>query len=120
MAFTSTLTTEAEVTAKEGANVSGSVTEAMHNAWVQQAETFVCAATRYNWIDDYGSLNVDVKYILSDLVSSLIAINGIMYDPSGYTSLAEAESKVTVLRDGILRNLSLLRDKKVQDFINGA
>jgi hypothetical protein len=43
-----------------------------------------------------------------------------MYDPSTFTSLAEAEAKVTVLRDSILRIISLLRDKKITDFISGA
>jgi hypothetical protein len=119
MAVTSILTTEAEITAKEGANVSTALTDAMHDAWVLQAENFVNTATRRNWSDDFAGLNVDVKYILSDIVSSLVAIRGIMYDMSGYTSRAEAEDMVTELRDGILRNLSILREKKSETFIDG-
>ena len=120
MAVTSILTTEGEITAKEGANVSSSLTDAMHDAWVLQAECFVNSFTRFNWSDAFAALNVDVKWILSDIVSSLVAIQGIMYDMSGYTSRTEAESMINVLRDGVNRNLSTLRDKKNQDFINAA
>jgi hypothetical protein len=39
---------------------------------------------------------------------------------AGYTSRTEAEDMINILRDGALRGLSLLKDKKVQDFMNGA
>lgn len=120
MAVTSIMTTGAEITAKEGANVSAALTDAMHDAWVLQAESFCSVLARENYSDSYAALNIDVKYIFSDIVSSMVAIQGIMYDMSGYTKLSEAESMVTVLRDGILRNLSIVRDKKNQTFINGA
>jgi len=120
MVVTSVMTTGAEITAKEGAGVSASVTDAMHDAWVLQAESFMNVFCRVNYSDTYASLNVDVKYIFSDVVSSMVAINGIAYDLSGYTSRTEAEDKINILRDGILRNLSILRDKKMQTFINDA
>ena len=120
MAVTSILTTEGEITAKEGANVSASLTDAMHDAWVLQAENFVNVLCRFNFSDAFAALNVDVKYILSDIVSSLVAINGIMYDMSGYTSREEAEDMVIMLDLGIKKNMSLLKDKKKQDFINAA
>ena len=41
------------------------------------------------------------------------------HDMRGYTK-AEAENMINILRDGALRGLSLIRDKKVTDFINGA
>ena len=89
-------------------------------AWVLQAECFVNIFIRINYSDTYATLNVDVRYVFSDIVSSMVAINGIMYDTTGYDTLQEAEDKVQILRDGILRNLSVLRDKKYTDFINGA
>ena len=99
MAVTSIMTTEGEITAKEGANVSTSLTDAMHDAWVLQAESFMSVFCRDNFSDSYAALNVDVKYIFSDVVSSMVAIQGIMYDMSGYTSREEAEDMVTMLRD---------------------
>jgi len=120
MAVTSIMTTGAEIASKMGANVSAGVTEAMQDAWVLQAESAVNVLARENYSDSVGGLNADVKGIFSDLVSSLVAIQGIMYDMSGYTSRTEAEDMINILRDGILRNMSLLRDKKQQTFINDA
>ena len=120
MAVTSIMTTGGEITAKEGANVSTSLTDDMHDAWVLQAESFMNVFIRINYSDTYAALNVDVKYIFSDVVSSMVAIQGILYDMSGYTSRAEAEDMITTLRDGIQRNLAVLRDKKATTFITGA
>ena len=120
MAVTSILTTEGEITSKEGANVSSSLTDQMHDDWVLQAETYVNNYARYNFSDNYAGLNVDVKYILSDVVSSLVAIQGIMYDPSGYTSLEEAKAKVDVLIESSRAKLAILRDKKVETFMTEA
>ena len=111
---------EAEIDQKTGDGVSGSVTEAMKNASTLQAESVVNAFCRYNFSDAFSGLSSDVKYLLSDVVSGLVAIELIAYDMSGYTSRTEAENKINVLRDSVLRNLSLLRDKKVQEFMLNA
>ena len=120
MAVTSIMTTEEEINAKAGANASGSFTEAMKDAAVLQAETTVNVMTRYNWSDAYAGLNVDVKHILSSIVSGMVAQQWISYDMSGYTSRYEAETMLDVLRDSIMRDLSILRDIKAQTFTNGA
>lgn len=120
MASTHIMTTQAECTQKMGANVSAGWTEAMTTAAGLQAESTVNSMCRYNFSDNYAALNADVKYLISDIVSSLVAIQAISYDMSGYNSRTEAEDMINVLRDGVLRGLSILRDKKTQDFINGA
>ena len=120
MAVTSIMTTGAEIVAKEGANVSASVTEAMHDAWVLQIESFINGWCRFNFSDNYATLNIDVKYTLSDIASSLVAIYGIMYDMGGYSGRTEAEDMVTLLRDRAMACLSILRDKKTQEFIKNA
>jgi hypothetical protein len=120
MAVTSIMTTEGEITSKEGAGVSSSLTDGMHDAWVLQAENSLNVFARDNFSDSYAALNVDVKSIFSDIVSSMVAIQGIAYDMSGYFSLREAEDKINILRDGIQRNMSILRDKKNQKFVNEA
>lgn len=121
MVVTSIMTTDAEIKAKVGANVSAAVTEAMYDAWVLQAESKVNALIRINFSDLVtAGLNADVKGIFSDIVSSTVAINAIMYDMSGYTTRAEAEDMVDMLRDGMLQNQSLLRDKKFTKFIEKA
>ena len=114
------MTTEAEIQQKSGANVNVAFDTTMMTAAGIRAESTVNVMARFNFSDAYGALNADVKGILSDIVSSLVAIEAISYDMSGYTSRVEAEDMINVLRDGALRGLSILRDKKQQDFINGA
>jgi len=120
MAYTGIMTTEAEIDQKMGAGASASFTDVMKTASTLQAESTINVTTRYNFSDNFSTLNSDVKMILSDIASSLVAIEGISYDMSGYTSRIEAEDKINVLRDAALRGLSLIRDKKQQDFINNA
>jgi len=112
--------------AKAGANYSADLltgwtaTSEFEN-WILQAEGFINTATRFNWTDVYAAtLDVDVKYVLNQAASDLSAIFAIQYDMSGYTSRNEAESMINILRDDFLRCISILRDKKQQDFINGA
>ena len=114
------MTTEAEIEQKSGAGVNAAFDTTMMTASNLRAESMVNTMSRFNFSDTYAALNVDVKGLLSDICSSFVAIEAITYDMSGYTSRLEAEDMINVLRDGMLRNLSILRDKKIQDFINGA
>lgn len=112
--------TEAEIDQRSGAGVSASYTNTMKTAATLSAESTVNTMCRYNFSDNYATLNTDVKYILTDIVASLVAIQAICYDLSGYTTRIEAEDLINVLRDAALRGLSILRDKKAQDFLNDA
>ncbi|NHZ84428.1 MAG: hypothetical protein GWP19_00930 [Planctomycetia bacterium] len=121
MADTGIFATTAEVSRKAGANASAtSNVEAYINDFMTQAEAEINVATRYNWSDAYSGLNVDVKGILKEATSNLAAIYVIQFDMSGFTSRGEAESMITILRDGYLRNIQFLRDIKSQTFTNGA
>ena len=116
MADTGIFATTAEVQRKAGAGASStSNVEAYINDFMTQV-----VSCRYNFSDNYASLNVDVKGILKEVASNLAAIYVIQYDMSGYTTRIEAEDLINILRDGALRGLSLLRDRKAIDFINGA
>ena len=115
------MTTEAEIQQKSGAGVNAAFNTTMMTAANLRAESTINCICRFNFSDAVtAGLNADVKGILSDIASSLVAIEAISYDMSGYTSRIEAEDMINVLRDIALRNLSLLRDKKVVDFINAA
>jgi len=122
MAQTGIFCSGAHVLRKAGVNVNSTVSgaEAFVNDFIAQAESYINVASRNNWSDDYGSLNADVKEILKEAASDLAAIYFINYDMSGYTSRSEAESMVTILRDRANHCISLLRDKKSEDFIDGA
>tara|TARA_Y100000310_G_scaffold324864_1_gene387300 strand:- start:222 stop:587 length:366 start_codon:yes stop_codon:yes gene_type:complete len=121
MADTGIFATTAEVQRKAGANASStSNVEAYINDFMTQAESLINVMTRNNWSDAYSGLNVDVKGILKEAASNLAAIYVIQYDLSGFTTRAEAESMITVLRDGFMRAVNILKDQKMEDFIDGA
>lgn len=113
--------TTAEVLRKAGAGASAvSSAEAYTNDYVAQAESTINGMCRYNFSDNYATLNADTRDILKQVASDLAAIYVITYDFSGYDSRTEAEDIINILRDSALRGLSILRDKKVQDFINNS
>ena len=113
--------TIAEVERKAGANASAvSKAEAYVDDYTTQIESLINALCRQNFSDGYAALSVDVKGLLKEVCSDLVAIYVIQYDFSGYTSRIEAEDMINILRDSALRALSLLRDKKTQDFMTGA
>ena len=121
MADTGIFATTAEVERKAGANASStSKAEAYVNDYMTQAESLINAVCRFNFSDAYSVLNTDVKGLLKEVSSDIAAIYVIQYDMSGFTSRIEAEDMINVLREAALRGLSILRDKKQQDFINAA
>ena len=123
MVVTSIMSTEAEINQKLGDNISTGFTDAMKTAAGLRAESIVNAVARFNFSDWFaGSPNADVKGLFSDIVSSSIAIEGLTYKPTGEDGAMnriEFEDKVNILRDSMLRGLSILKDKKAQDFITG-
>ena len=120
MASTHIMTTEADCVQKMGAGVSAGFTDAMRTAAGLRAESFVNGLCRYNFSDEYAALSVDVKHLISDIVSSMVAIEGISYSMADYTSRVEAENMINILRDGLLRNIAIIRDEKTQTFIKNA
>lgn len=108
----------AEVQYKAGSGASAtSKAEAYVNSFMTQVESEINAVCRFNFSDNYASLNADTRGLLKQVASNLAAIYVICYDMSGYNSRIEAEDLINVLRDAALRNLALLKDKKVSDFI---
>jgi hypothetical protein len=121
MVDTGIFATTAEVERKAGAGASAtSKAEAYVNDYMTQAESLINCVCRFNFSDNYAALNADVKGLLKEAASDIAAIYVIQYNMAGYTSRVEAEDMINVLRDAALRALSLLRDKKVQDFMVGA
>jgi len=115
-------TKNADILARCGVNANTtSKATAATDIYVLNVECFINSATRYNWSDAFTTgLNVDVGGILTETGACLCAIYVIQSDMSGFTSRGEAESMITILRDIALRNIQILRDIKVQTFINGA
>jgi hypothetical protein len=117
---------QADMLRKAGANVNSNLNAAndttftYSNDFISQAESIINARTRKNWSDIYSKLNNDIKKILKQVASDIAATYCINYDMSGYTSRAEAETMLDVLNNSINRGLQLLKDKKVETFMEEA
>lgn len=105
---------------KAGTAVSGAITEAAWNEWISGAEAQINVETRYNWNDAYGTLNGDLKGLLADTGAAMVAMNAVIFDMNSYPSRIDAETRLDVLRDQIVRNLNTLEDVKKRDFLIGA
>lgn len=107
-----TLTTSGAAVAKAGIHcnaISGSsVTMAK---WSDEAEGRIEAETRRSWVTNYSGLPTGIKGILSDVTSSLIAMDIIAYDPTGYL-YREADMLMNMNDDKATRGLAILKDFK--------
>lgn len=83
--------------------------------WSSQAEGRIVAETRRNWVSQYAGLSTEIKNILSDVASSLIAKQIISCDMSGYTSRAEAQTMLDVQDDTAANGIRILKDFKSND-----
>lgn len=114
---------DADILLRVGANASATVKAAgWFDKIILDVEAIINCMCRFDFssADAASTLNSSVRGILIDTGASLAAIQGIAWDMSGFTSRTEAEDMINVLRDTALRNISILRDKKTQDFLNGA
>jgi len=108
-----TFTTSGACIAKAGA--SANISGALLAGWSDQAEAVINALTRYDWTANYSSVGANFKGILDDTCSSIVAMNIINYDMSGFTSRLEAQTMLDVLRDNYVRNMESLREPRVQE-----
>jgi len=114
---------DADILLRVGTNASATVKAAgWFDKIILDVEAVINCVTRYDWstADAATTLNATVRGILVETSACLAAIEGISWDMAGFTSRIEAEDMINILRDISLRNISILRDKKTQDFIKGA
>ena len=121
MAYTGTLCTEAEIDAFSGENVDATGdTEANHNVLVAQAESYLCNISRYNWVDNYATLNADVKAMLSEYCARYAAMSLIAYNMSGYTTRVEAEDMINIHAWRMIAIEKILLNQMFNTYIQGA
>lgn len=111
---------DADILLRVGTNASATVKAAgWFDTIVLDVEAMINIVSRYDWskVDAASTINASVRGILVDTAACFCAIEGIIWDMSGFTSQIEAEDMINTLRDIGLRNLSLLRDQKVVTFI---
>ena len=118
MVFTGITATEAHIDQKTGANVSTSFTDTMKTESLLQAESRLNTATKFNWSDWYaGSPDVDLKSVVTSVTASMVAMEAINYDMSGYTSRAEAQTMLDVLDDIVGKSIKILSDQDQKNWI---
>lgn len=85
-------------------------------------EGLINCACRFDFsaADSTTAIAATVRDILIEAGACLAAIEGIIWDMSGYSSRVAAEDAINVLRDRALFAIAILRDKKVQDFMIAA
>lgn len=93
--------------------------EAYINAFCSMAESVINVMSGYNWSDAYASLNADVKGILTEAESSLVAMYILNYDLTGF-SARTAETMLDILYNSFTRAIEALKQAKAQDFTRGA
>lgn len=108
------LTSGAVAIRKAGAYANATITAsgaALQN-WSDLAEGRICAETRRDWVGSYSGLSTNIKNILSDVASSLMAKEIIAYDMSGYTSRAEAQTMLSMQDDIASTGIAFLKEFK--------
>ncbi len=121
MAATSIMSTDAEMNAMAGENVDTTGwTDANKTAWGLHAECYINNLCRKNFSDIFSTLNVDVKYVLSEYVARYVAVCGIIYNTSGFTSRIEAEDMINVHLWRMEKLEELIKDQKFVTFASGA
>ena len=121
MAYTGIMCTLLEFQYKAGLNASSTtISEAYANSFVGQAESYVNVKTLYNWSDAFASLNVDVKGILTEVVSNLAAIYAISAQMSGFTSRQEALIMCNILWARVETCCQLLETEANRTFVKEA
>lgn len=121
MVYSGTIVTEAEIDlmAGENADATGD-TEANHNILAAMAESYLSCLMRYNVVDNYASLNTDVKKIMAEWAARFCGVSLIAYNMGGYTSRVEAEDMINVHLYRMKQIERLLIDEKIELFIRQA
>jgi len=120
MAFT--LCSSEAIVTKAGTNVNSDAIAslALLTRLSEEAEAEICSITRKDWITAYSGLDTEVRNILDMYCSAHAGSNLITYDMGGFTSREEARLMLNFLDQRMKVAASLLRDKKVETFIDGA
>ena len=122
MAWEGTLTTEAECNSLAGENVDATGwVEANKNAWVKQAEAFLTILGKYDFVTNYASISANFKPLLSEYCARYAAMNGILYNQSGYIDANELTDNLQVemmLNAIVMRLRAIEKLIENQDFIN--
>ena len=113
-----TLVSSYAITNKAGVNCNSTAVAsgALIQMFAEQAEGEFCMKTRKDWITDWAGISAPIQQAISKGVSARAGMMLLSYDPSGYTSLAEAQTIADMLNDEFSQVVKDLKDKENQSF----
>ena len=106
------ITTSGGILDKAGAEVSSDVSQAMLLRFSDAGEALVFAVLRKT---DLSSVSAEIKPLATETAETYAAMLAIQYDPSGFFS-GDAELKLDLLRDNLIRNIDLIKDDDWKTF----
>ena len=111
-----TLCTSGAIVAKAGVGVNqaAAASLALLTQFSDEAEGYINAATRYDWVGGYANVGTNYKPILAEAASNLAASYLVTYDLSTYTGRGEAEDILNILHDKATSAISILKEDKVK------
>jgi len=111
-----TLCTSGAITQKAGIGVStsGALSGGLLAEYSDQAEGFLSATTRYDWVGNYAKIGANFKPMLADAASSLAGAQLVAFDMSGYVGRGYANDIINVLHDKATRIIRDLNDDKTR------
>ncbi len=106
-----TLTTSGSAVLKAGKNANSDIkiSGTALVDWSDKAEGRVESETGIAWIDNYSSLATGIKGLLSDVTSSLMAMDIIAYDNTGYLA-READMLMNKNDDRVKQGVAILKE----------
>ena len=120
MAHSGIFATKTECDSKAGVSVSSvGWSEANINQWCSEAESYINVLCGYNFSDNYATLNVDVKKILTEACSNLVAVYGISYDIGCYSEEEKVSDVLSNLNLRFTACINLLKDASSVEYIKG-
>ena len=111
-----TLTTSGACLARAG--LKANISNGNLLGYSDDAEAVINTATRKDWVADYSTVTANFKKILNHCASSMVAMDIINFDLSSFSSRNEAETMLDFLRDGIVRDLEILKDDKNKEVMD--
>ena len=99
---------------RAGAGV-GAVPDAAWDEWIESTERYLAGLVKHDIVTDWPTIS-GANLMLTEYAERMAAVDGVMYDMSGYTSRVEAEDiiNVHIFKMGQIRKL--IEDASVQDF----
>lgn len=102
---------------KAGTNVATVAPASLWDEWIEEAEGYLSDLLKFDIVANWTSLNTVKRQVFTEYASRYAAMEGIKWDPAGYTSLIEAEDLIQVHIYRLEQIEKLLKGQDKQDFM---